>query len=75
MENAKEKLPVLRNVVWLTAFILFFELGMLAWKTPGKSAFHWITFGVIAITAIYLVAICLKLIKELDGKSKNDKKF
>lgn len=71
MENAREKLPTIRNIVYIIAFIILFELVMLTIQIPVKTSFMWFTLSAIAVLCLYLIILCLKLIKELHPKDDN----
>lgn len=67
-ENPNEKFRLYRTLVWVLAFILFFEVAMLCWAIPAKTTFIWITLGAIAFLSLYLLVFCLRLIRELSEK-------
>ncbi len=70
MENPNEKIRHYRTLVRVLAFILAFEVVMLVWAVPVKTNFVWGTLGVIAFVCLYLIVLCLRLIKELKDLSK-----
>ncbi len=66
-----ERLRNFRTIVWLIAGIVALELGMLAVILRPGSFYLWATLGVFALMCIYLVYLCLTLIKELEKKEQN----
>ncbi len=66
-----ERLRNLRTVVWIIAGIVAVELGMLVVMLRPGSFFLWATLGLFALMCVYLVRICLVLIKELEKKEQN----
>ena len=66
-----ERLRNLRTVVWIIAGIVAVELGMLVVMLRPGSFFLWAALGLFALMCVYLVRICLVLIKELEKKEQN----
>ncbi len=66
-----ERLRNLRTVVWIIAGIVALELAMLVAMLRPSSFFLWATLGVLALMCVYLVRICLVLIKESEKKEQN----
>lgn len=69
MDDLKEKLPVYRTMAYTLAAIIALELIFLAAMTPAKTTFFWIMLAAIAISLLYLIVLCLKLVKELQKRS------
>ena len=59
-----------RTLVYTLAFILAFEVVMLILAVPAKTTFVSVTLGAIAFLCLYLIVLCLRLIRELQKKSK-----
>lgn len=72
MEDKNEKVPVIRNIVYIVAFILLFEIFMLIVQVPQKTTFLWVTISALGLMCAYLVILCLKLIRELDKKGDKE---
>lgn len=63
-----ERLRNIRTNVWIIAGIVALELGMLVAMLRPDSFFLWATLGVFALMCVYLVRLCLMLVKELEKK-------
>ena len=59
-----------RILVYVLGFIILFETVMLGLAIPIKTTFIWFTLGTLAFLCLYLLIFCLRLIKELQEKSK-----
>ncbi|MDL2230271.1 hypothetical protein LJB87_00565 [Alistipes sp. OttesenSCG-928-L06] len=70
MYDDSQKFRYYRMLVYILAFILLFEVGMLAWAIPVKTTFITITLAALGFLCLYLIVLCLRLIKELQGKSE-----
>ena len=60
-----EKLGSYRTLTIVIAVVVVFELAMLFFAIPVKTKLIWISLGGLTIFFIYLIALCLRLIKEL----------
>ncbi|MCD7962079.1 MAG: hypothetical protein LUF90_00650 [Rikenellaceae bacterium] len=70
MDEIKDKLPAIKNIVYLLSAIIVVETALLTIMIPDKSTFHWITLTVIFISLIYLLSVCLRLIKAISGSKR-----
>jgi len=70
MFDDAEKFRYYRILIYVLAFIILFEVGMLAWAIPEKSTFIIITLSALGFLCLYLIILCLRLVKELQENSK-----
>ncbi|MCC8087970.1 MAG: hypothetical protein LIO79_01720 [Rikenellaceae bacterium] len=63
MDEIKDKLPTIRNIVYILSAIVVVEILLLTIIIPDKNMFHWITLTVVLISLLYLASICIRLIK------------
>ncbi len=68
MDN--DKFRQYRALVYILGFIILFETVMLSLAIPAKTTFIWLSLGALAFLSLYLLLLCLRLVKELQEKSK-----
>ncbi len=69
MENNQEKISTIRKIVWILAFVIAFELFMLFLQVPVRGGFFWITAGSLVLLFVYLIILCLKILKGTGGSN------
>ena len=70
MNGDINKFRYYKRLVYILAFILFFEVGMLVLAIPVKTSFITVSLTAVGFLCLYLIILCLRLIKELQEKSK-----
>ena len=70
MNDDTQKFRHYRTLVWLLAFIIAFEVVMLFGAVPVKTTFITVSLCALAFLCFYLIVLCLRLIRELQEKSK-----
>ncbi|MDR2937181.1 MAG: hypothetical protein LBU80_07580 [Rikenellaceae bacterium] len=70
MENRLEKIKAFRKIVWLIVAIFALQLPLLLTHIPVKTIGAWGGGGVLAIVFIYLVVLCLRLLRELQQREE-----
>ena len=70
MDNNTDKFRLHRTLVYVLAFIILFEVGMLYWAIPVRTTFITITLSAVALLCLYLIVLCLRLIRELQQNSE-----
>ncbi|MDR0954307.1 MAG: hypothetical protein LBM20_02855 [Rikenellaceae bacterium] len=70
IDDTTRKFRQYRTLVYLLAFVILFEMGMLMLAVPAKTTFIWFTLAVIAFLCLYLIVLCLRLIRELQETKK-----
>ena len=60
-----EKLRAYRTLTVIIAVVIAFTLGMLGWMLPGGTVYIPIMLGGLALFSLYLIVLCLRLIREL----------
>ena len=70
MYDESAKFRQYRALVYALTFILLFEVGMLAWAIPERTTFIVITLSALGFLCLYLVVLCLRLIRELEKNTR-----
>ena len=70
MYDESHKFRYYRILVYILAFIILFEVVMLALAIPGKTTFIVITLTALGVLCLYLIVLCLRLIRELQQNTK-----
>ncbi len=70
MENWLEKIKAFRKIVWFIVAIFAFQLPLLLTHIPLKTIGVWGGFGVLVIALVYLVVLCLRLLRELQQREE-----
>ncbi len=63
-----EKLRTYRTLTTIIAVVIAFELVMLCRMIPLKTTYHWLMLGGLALFCLYLIVLCLRLIRELRNR-------
>ena len=71
MDEFQQKLRSYRTLIYVLAFILFFEIIILSLQIPEKTTFTWITLLALGFLCLYLIVLCIRLVKELQDKENN----
>ena len=72
MNDDNNKFRQYRSLVYILAFIILFEVVMLILAVPAKTTFITVTLAAISFLCLYLIILCLRLIRELQQKSKKE---
>jgi len=63
-----EKLHAYRTSTLVIALVIVFALTMLATTIPLKTSAIWAMIGTVGVFSLYLIVLCLRLIKELKDR-------
>jgi uncharacterized membrane protein len=69
MQNSSGKFRHYRTLVYILGFIILFEAGILVWAIPVKTTFIVVTLCTLIFLCLYLILLCLRLIRELQQSS------
>lgn len=72
MDDNTTKFRYYKTLVYILAFIILFEVVMLALAIPVKTTFITVSLAAVGFLCLYLIIFCLRLIRELQQKSKNE---
>ena len=72
MDDNTTKFRYYKTLVYILAFIILFEVVMLALAIPVKTTFITVSLAALGFLCLYLIVLCLRLIRELQQKSKNE---
>lgn len=71
MHEDTPKFRTYRTIVCLLAFIVGFEIVLLARAIPVHTTFIDLTLGALGFLCLYLIVLCLRLIGELQKNSRD----
>lgn len=68
MNEMSEKLRAYQTLTIIIAVAIAFQLLMLGVMIPVKTTYIWIMLGGLALFSLYLIVLCLRLIRELTNR-------